>query len=136
MRATVHADPDGWWTYGDLLGRFTSRWEPGAIRHVYGDRRSHTWFIPADPIGNGHALYARARTYGDAWWYVVLTVTAERAGVPVAESSLHGIESDTDRDHVLELVLDLADEAIGQARETLSALCAQETCDGKNEGTG
>ena len=114
-------DDDGWWIHGDCLGHFTNQWAPGAVRHR-GQRGEFPWFIPADPE-NRHVLYERARTYGRTWWYETIQVQVWRAGILLGGASLSGIESDSDEDYFTETALELADEAIAEAREALHRLC-------------
>ena len=39
LTAAVVNDEDGWWASGvSCIGRFSRRWEPGAVRHRHGDR--------------------------------------------------------------------------------------------------
>lgn len=122
IRVSLRIDEHGWDAHGDELGRFTSTWEPGAIRHWHGDRHSHTWFVPADPE-HGKALYDRARKYGDFWWHVGLVVDAERHGIRLAQTSLWGLESDMDEEEFLALSLELADEVLDEAAKSIELLC-------------
>lgn len=123
--AVVVNDEDGWWTSGaDCIGRFTGRWEPGAIRHRQGERNAHKWFIPAN-LGDPKEEYRRACAYGHYWRYVGVKVSAFRAGVALGEASLFGIEPDCrpDRQHLTETAFELASQAIGEANDTLRTLC-------------
>ncbi len=119
--ARRQVDENGWWIHGDEIGTFSNDWAPGAVRHR-GERGEYPWFIPADPERR-HALYERARAYGRTWWYETLEVQAWRAGVVLGEASLSGIESDSDEIYFTEAALELADEAIAEARATLKRLC-------------
>lgn len=121
--ASIVADPDGGSLHGiDALGRFSDRWEAGAISHHWGNGRGFRWFIPAE-AKTRHAAYRRACDFGEGWCHVAVEVQARRHGVVLAETSLGGIESDTEEDYFTEMVLELADEAIAQARSTLRRLC-------------
>ncbi len=125
LLAVVVNDEDGWWTSGvDCIGRFTSRWEPGAIRHHNGDRNAHQWFIPAN-LGDPKEEYRRACAYGQDWWYVGVEVKASRAGVTLGDGCLYGIEFEggSDREYLTETAFDLASQAISEANEKLRTLC-------------
>ncbi len=81
LTAAVVNDEEGWWTSGvEYIGRFSRRWQPGAIRHRHGDRNACEWFVPAN-LGDPKQEYRLACTYGHDWWYVGVKVKASRAGV-------------------------------------------------------
>jgi hypothetical protein len=125
LRVRIVMDDDGWWTSGvETLGRFTARWQPGAIRHHRRARGDCEWFLPANP-DDAHDDYRRACAYGQDWWYVGVEATASRAGVALGDASLWGIDyapggSDDD---LTEVAFDLASEAIAAATRTLRELC-------------
>jgi len=74
--AAVVNDEDGWWASGvSCIGRFSRRWEPGAIRHYRGDRNACEWFLPAN-FGDPKDEYSRACGYGRDGWYVGVKVKA------------------------------------------------------------
>ena len=125
LTAAVVNDEDGWWTSGvDFIGRFSSRWESGAIRHHQGDRNAHKWFIPAN-LGDPKQEYRRACAFGRDWWYVGMKVKASRAGVALGEGLLFGIEFDcrSDRQYLTQTAFDLASQAVTEANEKLRLLC-------------
>ena len=125
LTAAVVNDEDGWWTSGvDFIGRFSSRWESGAIRHHQGDRNAHKWFIPAN-LGDPKQEYRRACAFGRDWWYVGMKVEASRAGVALGEGLLFGIEFDcrSDRQYLTQTAFDLASQAVTEANEKLRLLC-------------
>lgn len=128
LRASVIDDPDGWFASGvEVYGRFTERWQPGAVRHWRADARSFKWFIPVDSH-HRHESYRRACDYGQGWSYVGVRVVASLHGVALAAERLWGIESDAAADHFTETAFELADQAICAARAQLHALCG---CDGR-----
>ncbi len=123
--AAVVNDEDGWWASGvSCIGRFSRRWEPGAIRHYRGDRNTCGWFLPAN-FGDPKDEYSRACAYGRDWWYVGVKVKASRADVTLGSGLSMGIEFDPqcDRLHLTEIAFDLASEAVGEAQEKLRTLC-------------
>ena len=127
MTAAVVNDEDGWWTSGvEYIGRFSRRWQPGAIRHRHGDRHACEWFIPAN-LGDPKEEYRLACAYGHDWWYAGVVVKASRAGVTLGSGSLFGIESGCqdqgDRQHLTETAFDLAADAIAEAQQTQRTLC-------------
>ena len=127
LRAVVVIDEDGWCASGvDFIGRFTSRWEPGAIRHRQGDRNAHKWFVPAN-LGDPKQEYRRACAFGRDWWYSCVEVKASRAGVTLGDGCLYGIEYDggcgSDREYLTQTAFDLASQAISEASEKLRTLC-------------
>lgn len=123
LSAKVVDDEDGWFSVGiDVYGRFSDRWQADAVRHWTGDRRSYQWFVPAHPEYR-HEDYRRACDYGHGWNYVGIRVIASKAGVPLGETALWGIESDSDIEFFTETVLDLGQDAIAKAQAKLRGLC-------------
>jgi hypothetical protein len=123
LRAKVVDDEDGWSRVGiDVYGRFSDRWRAGAVRHWMGDRRSYQWFVPAHPE-HRHGHYRRACDYGHGWSYVGIRVIASKAGVPLGETTLWGVESDSDIEFFTETVLDFGEDAIAKAQAKLRGLC-------------
>ena len=135
------------------LGRFTDRWEPGAVDHWarghhpgYRDRRTFRWFIPcnsyrehyeglrqlnfgrheAHRLARSYVLqdYQRAREMGECWVPLVVSVKVRRAGVELACASCGGIESDCGEDYRTEMAHDLAAEALHEARKNARELFA------------
>lgn len=127
------------------LGSFSHRWEEGALAV---DLRSHDsgWFIPAMTEGHQYASlramkfgraearrlarryvredHKRFAEFGDRWWMVRCTVRASREDVELGSAALWGIESDSDPSFFTETALELADEAIAEARIKLERLRA------------
>jgi hypothetical protein len=123
LRAKVVDDEDGWFSVGiDVYGRFSDRWQAGAVRHWMSDSRSYRWFVPALPEYR-HEYYRRACDYGHGWNYVGIRVVASKAGVPLGETALWGIESDSDIDYFTETALDLGEQALVMAHAKLRELC-------------
>ncbi len=123
LSAKVVDDEEGWLSAGiDVYGRFSDRWRAGAVRHWMGGRRSYQWFLPAHPEYR-HENYRRACDYGHSWNYVDIRVVASKAGVPLGETTLWGIESDSDIEFFTETALDLGEDAIAKAQAKLSGLC-------------
>jgi hypothetical protein len=125
LTAAVVNDEDGWWASGvSCIGRFSRRWEPGAVRHRHGDRNACEWFLPANRSDPRHE-YRRACAYGRDWWYVGVKVKASRAGVTLGSGLSMGIEFDPqcDRLHLTEIAFDLASDAVAEAQEKLRTLC-------------
>lgn len=130
LTAVIVNDGDGWWTSGvDCIGRFSSRWAPGAIRHRQGGRNAHEWFVPARErlchLGDPKEEYRRACAYGRDWWYVGVKVKASRAGVTLGDVLALGIEFDfrPNQQYLTQTALDLATQAISVANEKLKLLC-------------
>lgn len=125
MTAALVNDGDGWWTSGvDCIGRFSSRWAPGAVRHRQGGRNAHEWFIPAN-LGDPKEEYRRACAYGRDWWYVGVKVKSSRSGVILGGGLALGIEFDfrPDRQYLTQTAFDLATQAISEANDKLRQLC-------------
>lgn len=126
LQAAIVNDDDGWWSQGvECIGRFSSRWKPGAIRHRQGERNACEWFLPAN-LSDPKAEYRRACTFGHDWWYVGLRVKASRSGVVLGEGDLYGIEFECDgggQDYLTAMAFELADQAIREANQTLQTLC-------------
>lgn len=64
------------------------------------------------------------RWLNDDWTFVILTVTVYRNGVELASDSCGGIESDGGAEYFKDIALDLASQALYEAKKTLSDLCA------------
>lgn len=129
-----------------FLGKFSDKWERGAISHDRHDSRSYRWFLPTSTeadhykslrdMGYGRRDaremsrryviqdYKRMVEHGQSWIMTGVRVTASRAGVTLGNASLWGIESDSDAASVDEIVDDLTSEALREARATLALLCA------------
>jgi hypothetical protein len=125
LRATVHADENGWWDCGvSDIGEFISKWRPGAIKHRHGDRNRCDWFLPVNPE-YGREDYRRACAFGKDWWYVFVKVKASRADVILADEALYGIDYEPGGDdrYLTETALELADQAIATAQKKLQVLC-------------
>jgi hypothetical protein len=123
LTARLVSYDDGWWTQGvDTLGRFSDRREPGAIRHHRGGPNACRWFVPINPT-YGREDYRRACAYGDDWSYLGMQVSASRAGIVLGTADLWGIESDAGDDHVTEIALDIAADAVHRAAAALTQLC-------------
>lgn len=122
LRARILNDDDGWSLHGDYLGEFTDQWAPGAIRHSDSRGAVFKWFVPANPE-YGRQDYARACDFGNGWSFVGIEVTAYRSGVQLGSASLWGIESDSGDEYFTEQALELAEEAISEARDNLIRLC-------------
>lgn len=123
VRATVIADPDGWFDTGIFMyGKFADRWQAGAVRHWQGSGRSYQWFVPAD-VGCRHAYYRRACDYGDGWSYVGVKLIVSRQGVTLATETRMGIESDADVEVFTEAAFELADRAVPEAQAKMKELC-------------
>ncbi len=138
LRATFELDdcPDF-----SRLGEFSNEEKEGAIRHS-DDPRYCTYFNPTDydPANPEYAQedYERMLDHerGD-WCYGGIVVQVVRPlenlkhngyekirdDIVLASSALWGIESDSGEDYFTECALDLASEAIDEARQTLSELC-------------
>lgn len=63
----------------------------------------------------------------DHWTYLVVGVVAYRDGVKLGSCYIGGVESDCGQDYLAEVVADATDNAIAEAKETLSHLCASRT---------
>jgi hypothetical protein len=148
LTARVVPDYDADTSY---LGTFTDTWAPGAIRrpHAYQHYRGeYAYFVPARTEAEHYADlrpthgkararelahrytwedYRRAEAYGREWGMYGVTVTARRAGITLGESSVWSIDigdgSDTDGT-LAECAHDQAEEALHEAREALTRLCA------------
>lgn len=59
----------------------------------------------------------------DEWCYVGVVVTASREGLELGSASLWGIESDAG-DYLTEIANELIDEAMEEAKATISRLCS------------
>lgn len=125
----------------DYLGWYVShRWEPGARRK---DRHS-PWIAPACTVkalarelrrlkfGRTQAWeiarrqslenYRRFLSHGDEWVLCDLEVTAARCDVVLGRVPLGCVESDCDEPYLSSLTLELAEEAIADARFKLDEL--------------
>lgn len=131
-------DPDISW-----LGTFTDRHEPGAVANPDGrfDSRVLPWFVPAI-TEDEHYRGLRALKFGKArarelarsyvlhdletardYAPVIAFVTATRAGVELGRAALGGID-DENYARSWDIVGDLVEEALEEARTTLGQLCA------------
>ena len=135
------------------LGRFTDRWQPGAIDHWarghhpgYRDARTFRWFVPCNSYRDHHGGlrrlnfgrheahvlarsyvlgdYQRARQMGESWDPISVCVTVLRAGVELAHASCGGIESDCGEKYLTEMAHELAAEGLGEARDSAKELFA------------
>lgn len=123
VRAMVIADSDGWFDTGIFMyGKFTNRWQAGAVRHWQGNGRSCQWFVPAD-FGYRHEYYRRACDFGDGWAYVGIKLIVSKEGVTLATETRLGIESDADIGAFTEAALELADMAVPEAQAKMKELC-------------
>jgi hypothetical protein len=142
IRFEVEQTEDDYNDY-DTLGKFTDRWEPGAINHFakqYGydgqSRDTCKWFVPAndyasvrrdlikmnygktqaDAAAREYVAqdYKRAATYGDHWSNLIVTVTAYVGSMEVGSASLGGVESDGDQAYMTEIENDLRAEIMSE----------------------
>lgn len=65
-----------------------------------------------DPTDNEHAAYCAARLadYGVEWHMIGVIVTAYRNGEEIDSASLWGVESDSSKEYIAEIVADLTAE--------------------------
>ena len=142
LRATVKNDD-----YPDLsyLGEFTDKWQAGARHHEHLNRQTFEWFVPMVSeeehyqalrdmkYGRGRARelarssvqcdFRRLINYGNDWVTVGIVLTVFRSGIELGDAAVWGIESDCDEGYLTEMALDLAGDALEQARAALERLC-------------
>lgn len=118
--------PDGAWlaTATDWRAGITIHGEGEdineAIRAVYAAHRATFPSARAYAAAAARADYERLRAWcNDEWSYMGVVVTVESNGHTIGTASLWGIESDADA-YLLEVANELIDEALENARETVS----------------
>ncbi len=145
LRATFAPDDENL----GYLGTFSNDPEPGAIHHS-DDPRCCEWFNPAnhdpDHPENAQADYERALGLeNEDWHYGGIVVKAVKPmdnlkfnggiGLPggyekmrddiiLGSAALWGIESDSEKRFFTETAMELADEALDEAKQTLAELIA------------
>jgi hypothetical protein len=133
-----------------FLGSFTDKWEPGAILHNRNrDRNTYKWFVPGNSeeghrkslraMGyTKHDAYTLARSYvrqdyqrmlgldrGD--WFsvgIVATVYDLKTGIELGGGSCWGFESDSGDDYFDSEARAIASEALSEARQNVTNICA------------
>lgn len=140
--------------YPDLshLGEYSDKKGPGAIDRFRGNEekwrryREFRYFIPANTeeehrcglramgftrgesgrLAKEYVLrdFKRMETHDSEWEILGIIVTASVNGINLANSSLWGIESDSDKEYFASILCDLADEAKSEAMKKLSELQA------------
>jgi len=132
-----------------FLGRFSDRWEEGAVEHST-DPREYRWFIPAvtaqehfrelRKLGRYSERSARRmatrcvrqdhdrlKTYGGEGWFMmgcIVTVTSRHPFGLEATDSLWGIESDSGPAYLRDVEKDCTAQALASLREKLAKLGA------------
>lgn len=124
FKVTARITPD---EHSDLsyLGEYTSKYQKGAIVRFAPDSRSreHRFFIPSNPE-YGRIDYKRMEAYTQGHWCMVgVVVKVYRAGIELGSASVWGIESDSEERYFTDTAVELAEEAVEEARKAVKALC-------------
>ena len=118
----VTLEPDSW---PDLswIGEFSNTPEDGAIDHEHGNSRTVDYFNSAN-IEYAKENYDRMMAYQNGHWHMmVIVASAYKSGVELGREALSSVESDSEQAYIDYTALELADEAITEAKGVICALC-------------
>ena len=133
----LHVDEDGLGAMG-YPGTFSNHQADGCVERENPGRGEYKYFHPCNPASVHIEAGAtpeearryvredleRAESYGSAWHYMIVQVLAFQAGIELGSASLGQVESDSEQDHLKEIIDGLADEAIKEAQASLENLCS------------